>query len=426
MRVLLLVLDSGARAVRSPPAPGTAHEACRPQDSDAQSPPPPRAPRIPAASFSCRVCVRKVKQALSEDRLLKVDAATRQRARQAGTLEDVYVRQRPISLDLLLDEDDPDSSLLEALQAPSQAATPPRDPHKRAQVDALLSYLSPRAEIILRLRYGLLDDDERPHTTAEIARTLGLSRGTVKTTEHDAMQRLRALVAGEATITKRNRKVCISLPGCRTPRLSAERKHLLTQAYTRLEEAYTQLVAAGKAPSGRALARLAHVAKPMRWNSYVLAASSKPQVMSRLQEEQEQEESSMTNQQIARRQASQQRLLTAPAPSLETVHLSLHDTDPVTGDEDGLCALFYEYYRGYTIYSNEEGVCCIHGAGREGCLRLWGKYVSFPNIEAAKNLIKYFRAQEIRSEESMDRSLPEGDEHVHILNAPSAEPVRRA
>ncbi len=256
----------------------------------------------------------KVKKALSEDRLLKVDAATRQQARQEGTLDEVYALQRPSSLDLLLDEDDPDSSLLEALQAPSQAATPPRDPHKRAQVDALLAYLSPRAEAILRLRYGLLDDDERPHTTAEIARTLGLSRGTVKTTEHDAMQRLRALVAGEATITKRNGKVCISLPGCRTPRLSAGRKHLLTQAYTRLEaeempltarllvqetgipqsvagvflrqhrgehaapaqrkevrkqtrlhrleEVYTQLVAAGKAPSGRALARLAHVAKP--------------------------------------------------------------------------------------------------------------------------------------------------------------------
>ncbi len=256
----------------------------------------------------------KVKQALSEDRLLKVDAATRQRARQADTVAELYALQRPISLDCLLDEDDPDSSLLESLQAPPQPAAPPRDPHKRAQVDALLSYLSPRAETILRLRYGLFDDDERPHTTAEIARTLGTSRGTVQTTEHDAMQRLRALVAGEATITKRNGKVCISLPGCRTPWLSAERKHLLTQASTRLEaedmpitarllaqetgipqsvaavflreqrgehaasaqrkevrkqarllrleEAYTQLVKAGKTPSGRALARLARVAKP--------------------------------------------------------------------------------------------------------------------------------------------------------------------
>ncbi len=130
----------------------------------------------------------------------------------------------------------------------------------------------------------------------------------------------------------------------------------------------------------------------------------------------------MTDQQIARRQGRGQRLLTAPAPSLETVHLSLHETDQVTGDEDGLCALFYEYYRGYTIYSNEEGVCCIHGAGREGCLRLWGKYVSFPDIEAAKNLIKYFRAQGIRSGESMDRALPHGDVPIRVLNTPLPEP----
>ncbi len=178
----------------------------------------------------------------------------------------------------------------------------------------MLSYLSPRAEAILRWRYGLSDEHERPHTTAEIARTLGISRGTVKTTEHDAMQRLKALVAGQATISKRNGKPCISLPNCRTPRLSPEREALLMEVYRylqtqgipltarllaeetgipqsvaavflrqhrgespiaaqrkeadrqarllRLEEKYAQLEAAGKTPSGRALARMAQVAKP--------------------------------------------------------------------------------------------------------------------------------------------------------------------
>ena len=125
----------------------------------------------------------------------------------------------------------------------------------------------------------------------------------------------------------------------------------------------------------------------------------------------------MSKQQLVWRRASQHRLLTAPAPPLETVHLSLHDEDPVTGDEDSLSALFYEYYRGYTIYSNAQGVCCMHGAGRQGCLLLWGKYVSFPDIEDAKHMIKYFRAQGIRSWESMNRSLPNGDEHARVLNA---------
>lgn len=92
--------------------------------------------------------------------------------------------------------------------------------------------------------------------------------------------------------------------------------------------------------------------------------------------------------------------MTAPAPSIEPVHLNLHEHDPVTGDEDGLCALFYEYYRGYTIYSNEEGVCCMHGSRGQGCLRLWGKYVSFPAIEDAKHLIKYFRILPSQEEEN--------------------------
>ncbi len=257
----------------------------------------------------------KVKKALSDGWPIKIDAATRGRAREAGTLDEVYALQHSVSLDRLLDEDDPDSSPLELLEAPSQAATAsPRDERKRAQVEALLAYLSPRAQTILRLRYGLLDDDERPRTECEIARALGISRNMVHTTEHDAMQRLRALVAGEATITKRNGKLCISLPGCRTPKLSQEREATFTQAYNRLEaqgrpittrflaaetglprtlaavflrqqrrepatskqlkaarrqarlqrleEAYAQLEAAGKAPSGRALARLAQVAKP--------------------------------------------------------------------------------------------------------------------------------------------------------------------
>ncbi len=115
----------------------------------------------------------------------------------------------------------------------------------------------------------------------------------------------------------------------------------------------------------------------------------------------------MTNQQMTRRHASQQRLLTATAPPLQTVHLSLHDTDPVTGDEDGLSALFYEYYRGYTIYSTVQGVGCIHGAGRQGCLRLGGKYVSFPDIEDAKHLMKYFRANAWTASMSMERDVPE-------------------
>jgi hypothetical protein len=107
-------------------------------------------------------------------------------------------------------------------------------------------------------------------------------------------------------------------------------------------------------------------------------------------------------------QASSSLLTTTAAKRpLEIVYLSLQDTDPVTGDGDGLSAFFYQYYRGYTIYSNAQGVCCIHGSSNQGCLRLRGKYVNFPDIEDAKTLIKCFRARGIRSWECMERYMPE-------------------
>jgi hypothetical protein len=99
---------------------------------------------------------------------------------------------------------------------------------------------------------------------------------------------------------------------------------------------------------------------------------------------------------------------------LEVVSLTLHHTDPVTGQEDALYTLFYEYYRGYTIYSNKQGQCCIHGL--DGCLRIEGKYVAFPDVEQAKNMIKHFQADGRTPQESMNRFVPE-DEY-RCMNMP--------
>ena len=93
-----------------------------------------------------------------------------------------------------------------------------------------------------------------------------------------------------------------------------------------------------------------------------------------------------------------------PAPVV--ARLTLHDTDPITGNTDLLSSLFYESYRGYTIYSTEQGRCCIHGT--QGCLRLCGLFVSFPDIEEAKTLIKRLRAEGYTSYDRVERSLPEG------------------
>ncbi len=90
---------------------------------------------------------------------------------------------------------------------------------------------------------------------------------------------------------------------------------------------------------------------------------------------------------------------------MERARLTLHESDPITGNDDALYTLFYEFYRGYTIYSTEQGRCCIHG--KRGCIKLRGRFVCFPDIEDAKTLIKQFRREGYTSSDSVERYLPE-------------------
>jgi len=154
-----------------------------------------------------------IKQTLVKDDLLNIPFRARERARAEGTLEQLYAHYRVASLDELMawfETDEVEEPPLKPIM-PTEAA-PLRDPLQRAQVETLLSYLSPRAQAILRLRYGLSDDNERRHTTKEIVRLLGIDRRVVLTTERDALARLRALVEGLATIGKKNGKPCIYYP----------------------------------------------------------------------------------------------------------------------------------------------------------------------------------------------------------------------
>ncbi len=110
-----------------------------------------------------------IKQTIVRDDLLNIPFRARGRARAEGTLEYLYAQYRVASLDELMawfETDEVEESPLKPI-LPIEAA-PLRDPQQRAQVETLLSYLSPRAQAILHLRYGLSDDNERRHTTKEI------------------------------------------------------------------------------------------------------------------------------------------------------------------------------------------------------------------------------------------------------------------
>ena len=100
-----------------------------------------------------------------------------------------------------------------------------------------------------------------------------------------------------------------------------------------------------------------------------------------------------------------QRRISVAVQPLKRARLTLHEADPITGNEDTLYGLSYERYRGYSIYSTPDGRCCIHGLG--GCLKLWGLFVCLPDIEEAKTLIKRFRAEGYSCLDSVERYLPE-------------------
>jgi hypothetical protein len=89
---------------------------------------------------------------------------------------------------------------------------------------------------------------------------------------------------------------------------------------------------------------------------------------------------------------------------LPRVRLTLHETDPITGNEEILSSLFYEQYRGYTIYSTRRGRCCIHGT--RGCLQLLGRFVCCYEIEEAKLLIAHLRRAGYTAADSVERYLP--------------------
>ncbi|MCP4039029.1 MAG: sigma-70 family RNA polymerase sigma factor, partial [bacterium] len=59
----------------------------------------------------------------------------------------------------------------------------------RTGVGTLIGSLTPREQLILRLRYGLAGEEE--HTLEQIGQTLGLSRERVRQLEARALKRLR-------------------------------------------------------------------------------------------------------------------------------------------------------------------------------------------------------------------------------------------
>ena len=201
-----------------------------------------------------------IKRTLSTDDLLPLPAQVRARAKAEGMLDQLHMQSRVASLDAYMAWFDPDATE-EPLLAPllPTEAAPERHPEQRAQVDTLLSNLSPRAQAILRLRYGLLEDNEHSHTTEEIAALTGIERGVVRSIERDALTRLRAFVAGKATLGRKNGKPCICYPDVHNTSANTQEQE------TALRAAYDDLQTRDIIVTGRSLADAAGTSVERAW-----------------------------------------------------------------------------------------------------------------------------------------------------------------
>ncbi len=168
---------------------------------------------------------------------------------------------QPLSLDALHGEED--CAFVDLLAAPplmlpesaEEEAEEQRRQAKRAQVEALLARLTPREQQVLRLRYGLDENDGRTHTPTVIAHKLGLDCSTVCNIERGALEKLRSPrhPEGEEDQHSQAHKRRTTSHDVQAQRRNAQ--------HQRLEAACATLEAQGTPISVRSLASLSHVDK---------------------------------------------------------------------------------------------------------------------------------------------------------------------
>jgi RNA polymerase sigma factor (sigma-70 family) len=188
-----------------------------------------------------------LKGALLADSPIPLRWNTRMRAEAQGLDHVLHV----VSLDAFWQEDDGQEEPYATPITPTDPSPAP-DPIKRARAEEYLSLLPERTQTILRLRFGLGEEDEGAYSMIEIAARLGLTISAVKNAIHNGMARLRALAEGKATISRHRGRVCIFAPALSSRTLTETKEAALERAYRSLE-------AEGTAITGSALAKAAGV-----------------------------------------------------------------------------------------------------------------------------------------------------------------------
>ncbi len=224
-----------------------------------------------ATHIAIRECPPTFKRALNKEKFVRVPHNALSRARANGTEKALYNLQ-PESLDVWMAW----YEMEEAEELPIRpitptAAAPECDPALRTQVETWLSYLSAQEQTIVRLHYGLSEEDERAYSATEIARLQGVKPGTMQKRLRTALTRLKALAQGSATITqKRGKPRVTNISRYKPPTLTPEQESTLMQTAAALHQqrlahvaaVFAEHVAQGeRITSGKQLARLARTSE---------------------------------------------------------------------------------------------------------------------------------------------------------------------
>jgi RNA polymerase sigma factor (sigma-70 family) len=202
-----------------------------------------------------------IRAAPHNDTLIRIPRTTRNRMRQDGRAKQLEALL-PLSLDMVFESEKygEEESLGKTLAEPEVSFCDSHEhTRKRQQVDALLSHLSPRAEQVLRLSFGLFEDDGRPRSPAEIAGLPDIPVHAVHTTKQQALARLRTVAERQAGPSVQRERAPSPRSEQPTPTTRSGEPRPLTDGQQRLERSWTYLEAQHLPVTAARLARLAAV-----------------------------------------------------------------------------------------------------------------------------------------------------------------------
>ncbi len=170
-----------------------------------------------------------IKAALHQRRIIHIPFSILQKATPEGA--QLLAQLEPVSIEAHLQwlEMEEEKISMQPL-LPTEAA-PEGHAEQRAQIDDWLSHLPARDEIIVRMHYGLRDEDERAYTITEIAHTLGLAFDTTHEALERSLLRLKKLAEGTARFREKDGRLVVKgiTPLRSLPTLTPEHVQLLQQ-----------------------------------------------------------------------------------------------------------------------------------------------------------------------------------------------------